>query len=207
MIRIKVLDNKYAIPTVMKELPIGKFQEISAVETEQEFKKITEYITILTGLDYNIIKNLDVEDVRSLMNKFDFNVDKETPIIPAVEIDNIIYKFDSNLDNMQFGMFIDLMELTKDEDIIIDNLHLIMAILYRPIIKQKLYDRMFKRKLVIEPYIIETVKERAELFKNKMMMDKILGAMFFFINLKMNYLEDIEDYLTPIVQDMKKMAK
>jgi len=200
MIRIKVLGKKYVIPNHIKNLPIGKFQEISRVKTADEFKKTIEYITILTGLDEKVIREIDIEDVRLLMNNFNFDINKETPLIEAVKIDKI-YKFDKDLDNMVFGMFVDLTEMTKEPEEIIDNIHLIMAILYRPVIKQKL----FSRKLVIEPYNMETVKERAEFFKNNMTMDKIIGALFFFINLKLKYIQNLEGYLQPIMKEMTEM--
>jgi len=198
MIRIKVQGKKYVVPNNLKELSIGKFQEINNVKTESEYKKVIEYISLLVGLDEKIIRDIDIDDIKKLTNHFKFEINKDGPLVEAVKIDRI-YKFDNELENMTFGMFVDLTEMTKEPEEIINNIHLIMAILYRPIKKRKL----FRRELVIEPYDIDSVKERAEYFKNNMMMDKIIGALFFFINLKVKYIESIADYLEPMKKEME----
>jgi hypothetical protein len=78
-----------------------------------------------------------------------------------------------------------------------------MAILYRPIKKRTIKQRTLKQ--LIKSYInhekltyeYETENhekdffERSELFKEKMTMDIALGAMFFFIILKLAYIENM----------------
>lgn len=200
MIRIELEDKKYVVPTEFKDLDIGTFQKLDEVDkTANDKTRVIDYIHILTGIDKKLIMGIDIIYIRQLMKNFKFlSIDKnDFDIIEAVKIDKI-YKLDKELYNMRFDMFIDLEEMTKDKDSVINNLHLIMAILYRPTIKKK----WWKRKLVIEPYDSESVKERAEFFKNNLMMDKVMGALFFFINLKMKYIQDTEDFLT---QEMKEM--
>jgi len=199
MIKIKLNKEKYNVPNSFDELSIGKFQLLNEVEKDTEKRMMIHYINILTGIDTEMIKRIEMVDIKKIMDNFNFfEINKEDhDIIEAVKIDKI-YKFDRDLFNMRFDMFIDLEELTKDKEQIIKNLHLIMAILYRPVIKKKLWSK----KLVIEEYDSESVKDRGDYFKENLMMDKVIGALFFFIQLKLKYIKDLEGYLIQMNKEM-----
>ena len=190
MIKITIGDDKYKIPNNFQELSIGKYQELNGVDDTDKINMITEYISILTGLDLKTIKKINLVDLKKLTSSFNFHLSNDHDVIHNVGIKGDIYKLDDNLNDMRLDMFIDLEEMTKDKDLVIENLHLIMAILYRPAIK-----KMFKRNLKIEPYDSGSVKERADFFKENLMMDKIIGALFFFINLSLTYIVDLADSL------------
>ncbi len=193
MVTLKVEGKKYKVPIDFDELNIKTYQELCRVETKNEKIQIVEYINILTGLYKKTIGKLELDDIRMVTQLFNFFRIKleDHPLIHAVKIKNKIYVLDQNLFNMTFDMFVDLEEMTKEKDLIIDNLHLIIAILYRPAIKKK----MFSKKLTPEVYDSDSVKDRAEFFSENMMMDKILGALFFFINLRTKYMENMAVYL------------
>ncbi len=192
MIKIKINTKTYKVPNGFDELSIGKYQEISAIDTDGN-QKVIDYISALTNIKIYLIKKLNINDIKKITENFNFfnvNLD-EHEIVDVVKIKNRYFVFDRNLNDMRFDMFIDLEEMTKDKDEIINNLHLIMAILYRPALKRK----RFRRKLKVEDYDSESVKERSDFFKENLMMDKILGSLFFFINLKTKYIADSVDYL------------
>jgi hypothetical protein len=77
---------------------------------------------------------------------------------------------------MSFAEFVDLDTLmNKKPEEIIDNLHIICAIMYRPIISRK-SEHDFK----IEDYNSISMEERAELFKKELDVKYVLGGQFFF---------------------------
>jgi len=83
--------------------------------------------------------------------------------------------------------FVDLDTLLRDDDRKIDMLHYIMAILYRPVDK----------KGRIAKYTQEGLKERAELFKEKMTCDYVLSAMLFSVALGQTCIEHTQVYSQP----------
>jgi len=187
MIRITINNKEYKVPNEFSELTIEKFQELSKIENVDK-GNVLEYIQCLSGIDMDILKHIKLEDVKKITeNLLTFFKQGDYKLVDAVEIKKRIYVFDDDLYNMTFEMFIDLDELTKDQDNIIDNLHLIMAILYREKKKQKIY----RKKLYTDKYDSKTIKDRAEFFSTNLMMDKVLGALFFFINLRTIYIQNI----------------
>jgi hypothetical protein len=191
MINIKINKKKYKVPNEFSELSIGTYQELSKIEVLDK-KNSLEYIKILSGIEIDILKKIKLTDIKKITNNLLYFFDKnEFKLVEAVEINKKIFVFDDDLQNMNFEMFIDLDELTKDQDTIIDNLHLIMAILYR----EKRKRTIFNKKLYSDTYDSKSIKERADFFKENLMMDKVLGALFFFINLRMIYIQNTVDYL------------
>jgi len=200
MIKITIDKKTYKVPTLFKELNIATYQELNRIEEKDEIKKLITYLNVLTGIDEKIIRKIELEDLKKLTDNLLVYFNKtEYELVKAVDVKGKVYVFDYNLSNMRFDQYIDLEEMTKDTDLIIENLHLIMAILYRPAKKKRFY----QRKLKIEEYDSETVRERADFFKKNMMMDKVFGALFFFTNLRAKYITTLEDFL----EEQKKQSE
>jgi hypothetical protein len=83
-----------------------------------------------------------------------------------------------SLDDMSYGEYVDLITYSKDTW---DNMPLLMSILYRPISESK------KDKYKIQPYN-GTVDSQVELFKEKITMDIVFGALSFFLRLQLDLL-------------------
>lgn len=199
MIKITIKGNTYKVPNTFEELTISKYQELFKIK-DMDKEQILDYIHILSGIDREIIGMMGIDDIEKITNNLlNFFNKGEYKRVEAVKIGKDTYVFDDNLYEMNFDMWIDLDELTKDQDDIIDNLHIIMAILYR----KKKSRKFLNRVLLMEEYNSKNIKERANFFKENMMMDKVLGAMFFFINLKMKYMEHIGDYLEKKAKEME----
>jgi hypothetical protein len=97
-------------------------------------------------------------------------------LIDRFELDGIEYGYLPSYKKITFGEFVDLDTLlTKKPEEVIDYLHIITAIMYRPIIKSK-----SKHNFEIEKYDAVKMEERAELFKNKLDIKFTLGGQFFF---------------------------
>lgn len=177
---------KLTIPTELSEITLGQLQSISVIEgsdleaTERQ-KKI---VSLLTGVDRNTIDLFRLSDLQHVYEKLLYLSKQDNRLTKFVTIDGVKYGFHPNLSNISTGEFADLDSLCQDFN---ENLHLIMSVLYRPVILEKL------GKYQIKPYEGE-IEERGELFKNKMPANIVNGALVFFWTLGNDYLKNMQEY-------------
>jgi hypothetical protein len=99
------------------------------------------------------------------------------------KLDGVEYGYLPSYKEITFAEFVDLDTLlTKKPEEVMDYLHIITAIMYRPIISEK-----SKHNYKIEKYNQDTLNDRAELFKSKLDIRFALGGQFFFINFGKRY--------------------
>jgi hypothetical protein len=99
-------------------------------------------------------------------------------------LDGVKYGFFPNWKDLSFAEYIDMDTISsKKPEELLDLLHILTAIMYRPIIEET-SEHNFK----IEDYEVNSMKERAELFRKKLNVTYILGAQFFFIKFARKYL-------------------
>jgi hypothetical protein len=177
---------KLTIPTELSEITLGQLQSISVIEgsdleaTERQ-KKI---VSLLTGVDRKTIDLFRLSDLQHVYEKLLYLSKQDNRLTKFVTIDGVKYGFHPNLSNISTGEFADLDSLCQDFN---ENLHLIMSVLYRPVILEKL------GKYQIKPYEGE-IEERGELFKNKMPANIVNGALVFFWTLGNDYLKNTQEY-------------
>ncbi len=177
---------KLTIPTELSEITLGQLQSISVIEgsdleaTERQ-KKI---VSLLTGVDRNTIDLFRLSDLQHVYERLLYLSKQDNRLTKFVTIDGVKYGFHPNLSNISTGEFADLDSLCQDFN---ENLHLIMSVLYRPVILEKL------GKYQIKPYEGE-IEERGELFKNKMPANIVNGALVFFWTLGNDYLKNMQEY-------------
>jgi len=177
---------KLTIPTELSEITLGQLQSISVIEgsdleaTERQ-KKI---VSLLTGVDRKTIDLFRLSDLQHVYEKLLYLSKQDNRLTKFVTIDGVKYGFHPNLSNISTGEFADLDSLCQDFN---ENLHLIMSVLYRPVILEKL------GKYQIKPYEGE-IEERGELFKNKMPANIVNGALVFFWILGDDYLKNMQEY-------------
>lgn len=118
--------------------------------------------------------------------------DTKYPFYDKFVLNGIEYGFIPSWKKMSFAEFVDLDTLlTKKENEIINNLHIICAIMYRPITKKRK-----EHDFEIEEYDSKTVEERAQLFLNELDVKYVLGGNFFFSVFAKQSLESSQPYLT-----------
>lgn len=134
-------------------------------------------ISIVTGADMTKLLEADREKVGYVFEQIYKILPLDKPgFVDRFTLDGVEYGFIPSWKKMSFGEFADLDTLmTKKPDEVLDYLHIITAILYRPITKSK-----SKHNFEIEKYNQNTMDERSELFKNKLDIEVALGAQFFF---------------------------
>ena len=186
---------KLTIPDKWEDITIGTYQKYVKIQDSKgsEKNKVVKSLALLCGTTPFVVKKMAYKDLLEIMGiikkMIDTEPDKEefrkTFMFKKEE-----YGFCPNLSKITTGEYIDLETYCKDP---IDNLHIIMSILYRKI--------NFKRnkRYAIEDYNPDEFKE--ELFKD-CPMDIALNCLGFFLTLgnglakiSLNYLEAQEKKL------------
>jgi len=171
---------KLLIPTDLSEITLGQLQSLTKLEVsglnELELQKRT--IELLTTASRLTIDQIKLNDLNEIYNKLLGLTRENESLHKFTTINNIKYGFHPNLFEMSTGEFADLDTLCKDLN---DNLHLIIAILYRPVIKEA------QGKYSIESYDGE-LEARSRIFKKNMKANVVNSALIFFWTIGEDYL-------------------
>ena len=119
---------------------------------------------------------------------------KKQELVKSFVLGDIKYGFITNLDQMTYGEYVDLVTYSKD---VYENAALLCSILYRPILEED------KGQYKIQDYK-GTNENQIELFYQKLTMDIVFGALGFFLNLQTDLSTST---LTYTIQEMKKMME
>ena len=167
---------KLTIPDNWSDLKISTYQKYVKIQEGKgsEKNKIVKSLALLCNTSPFVVKKMAYKDLLDIMGIIKNMIDTEPnkkQFRKVFEFDGEEYGFCPNLSNISTGEYIDLETYCKDP---IENLHIIMSILYRKI--------TFKRgkRYAIEDYNPDEFKE--ELFKD-FPMDIALGSLGFFLTL------------------------
>ena len=167
---------RLTIPNKWEDITITVYQKYIKLQESKidDRKKTIKSIALLCNTTETIIKTMDFKDLKEIMEIISALVNTEPNKLmfkKRFKFDNEEYGFIPNLSKLTTGEYIDLETYTKNP---IENLHVIMSILYRKI--------TFKRneRYAIEDYDPDQFKE--ELFKN-CPMDIALSSLGFFLTL------------------------
>lgn len=182
-----LIDNE--VVKVDPKLTIDKFQKIQ--RNPNKYNDQTEILALYLDLEPDELKDLPVEQVRfveSVLSKHMLEP-RTDDLVFTFEIDGVTYGLENDWMSMTWGAWVDL-EVYSQPDKLTDNIHKILAILYRPITIEK------GTKYTLAKFKQSEVEERAELFQSKLGVDMWFGVgSFFFLILK--------EYTTRIDSSMK----
>ncbi len=148
-------------------------------------------LNILCGVPVEKVLEANYQEVKILANYAMslFPIDKQ-PFIDRFEINGVKYGFIPSWKKLSFAEYVDLDTLiTKKPDEVLDYVHIILAIMYRPIISEGK-----KGEYKIEPYNQESLEDRANLFKQEIGIKTYIGCQFFFIQFAKKLSEPTEEY-------------
>ena len=185
---------KLTIPDNWSDITIGTYQKYVEIQGGKgsEKNKIIKSLALLCNISPFVVKKMAYKDLVEIMaiikNMIDTEPNREE-FRKVFEFNGEEYGFCPNLSNISTGEYIDLESYCKQP---IENLHIIMSILYRKI--------TFKRneRYAIEDYNPDEFKE--ELFKD-CPMDIALSCLGFFLTLGENLARISHSYLQ--AQEMK----
>lgn len=173
--------KKIKVPDSWKEVTVGQYQELT------EAKKDVDIISILLDEDPEDIKKWDGVSMGKVLSHLEWT--KKLPdnhYNRVIEIEGTKYNLVENLNGFSGGEWFDMEEYLSDFN---GNLHLILAMLYRD---NKEYDA-------------EKVKDRAELFRDKLMIGDVNGCFVFFSHVARLSTITIQDCL--IRQSLTRMKQ
>lgn len=198
-------------------LTIAHYEQLQDIEHLSDLQKTVKIISVLAGVEEDLINDFDLSNLSYLANEFMTNINSKEEFYPVFEIDGTMYGF-TNLNKMKLGEFVDLEMLAKEPN---KNIAEIMAILYRPITREQFSHKHFKQrhkvKVVldksdnifkyydVEKYNNETRFENSRKLAEVMPITFALGALGFFLGLAQLYLTNTLPYSKELEGTMKKV--
>lgn len=177
MIKFKVDDLEYKVPDFISIENYVKIFKQKDIFSDDYFA--ARIISEVTDCPVEDLLEGDAQEMNYVAAYILSLIPQETPkFIDRFELDGVQYGFFPKWRDLTYAEFVDMDTIsTKKPDELLSLLHILASIMYRPITTQR-----SQHDFDIEKYNLESMKERAELFKKKLDIKYILGAQFFFIN-------------------------
>ena len=188
---------KLTIPNSWQNISIEKFPLIYDLIRDEldDNEKNIRILSILSDVNVNEIKKINIEGIKNLIDKIQFVFKMEFPK-EKHKFKHNGYRWVVNYDitKISAGDFISLSKLTETEDSIINNLPQIVAVFIQPF-----QYRWFK----IDPIEMDYTAKVNHL--KTVDVGTIYPIAVFFCSIIASLLVDIEDYLESQAQEVKKI--
>jgi len=124
--------------TVQVQIPeyltVQQYMDLQGIpETDSKLEKSLYIISTLTGIEVEELKYWDLDSIKKVNNLIEGMINPGNEFHSLLEWNGTLYGY-SNIKQQSLGEYIDLENLSKD---INNNLHKILAILYRPVTKHR----------------------------------------------------------------------
>lgn len=169
--------------TSWDEVTIGQYQEIMAIQSTNKISKFIESISIIMDCDPQLIRDMNMTEYKKLVADTQFLSEQPNASIEKIiEVEGKRYGLIPDMTLIEAGVFIDAEQFKEDS---ITNLHLLTALIYRPIVKED------GDEYEIDKHKAEGFEKRANLFKDKVSIETVMGAVLFFSLVEMRLLEGL----------------
>lgn len=181
------------IPESLNEVPLLHYQQfVDDVKGSEDEDYIGQrLVERFCGIELKEIVKIKQKDILNLTNHFNTLFKAKNIFKTRFKIQNVEFGFITDLENITSGEYIDLEKYLQD----VNTLHKAMAVMYRPIVKEK------GDKYEIEPY--QSALNYAEVMQYAP-LSIVLAAQVFFWSLGQQLLKAIPTFLET---EMKKMSK
>jgi hypothetical protein len=187
---------KIVLPENIQDITLEQFQKYALLlkrEDLDDYQFNKRKVEIFTSIKYHDLNNVANKDFEDILKQIDVALNADVPFVDRFKLNGVEFGFIPNFDKITAKEFTDL-SLYPLEDI--ETYHKLMAILFRPVIK----DDAFKN------YDIETyngTERYAEIMK-RTPMNIVNGSLIFFYNLANELEQAIQRYT---MQELKKVQK
>jgi hypothetical protein len=183
MITFKIDGKEYSLPEVINIDHYTKIFKIKDLLSDDYFA--AKLVSIVSGAPIEGIMEGEYEQINYMASYILELLPKDTPQFKdRFIIDGVKYGFFPNWKDMTYAEFVDMDTIsTRPPDEMLNMLHILAAVMYRPIINER-----SEHDFDIEKYDVKTMVKRAELFKNKLDVRYVLGAQTFFTQLEKRFL-------------------
>lgn len=189
------------LPKSWKDITIGQYQQLlpSNYKKLNDVESIIHTLHVVTGLSKDDVRKISLKDVKTYQKKLSFlNEAYKGHYKKKFKVNGRWYRVEPDANSLEAGQYMDVMtlikDLGKDNEAIEKNLHLLLAVVCKPI------------KLTIKGWkdmsldIIKTSEE----FYNHLTMDIANPIIVFFCLLSKHSTEIIENYLKRQVEKTEK---
>ena len=166
----------YSIPTSWQEITVEQFQKMDLIPKDlKEIDLTLNIVSCVSGINVEDLEDLAYTEYNKLKKVLEYlKTDIKREVKYTFELDGITYGLSYDPAKMSTREYLDGNELIKDKDLIVSNLHRLMAVLYRPGIGP-VGDKKLDFK--IEKYHTSDLEERSKIFLNAPI--EIAMAVFF----------------------------
>lgn len=199
MLKFKVEEKEYEIPEFISIEHYSKIYKIKDIFSEDYFA--AKLVNLITDCPIEDLLQSDYQELNYIATYIMSLIPLDKPEFKdRFEIDGVKYGFFPNWKDLTYAEFVDMDTIsTKKYDELLGMLHILAAVMYRPITNER-----SEHDFDIEKYDIKTMIPRSELFKKKLDCKYILGAQFFFINYAKKYSLYTQ---TSLIQKLSTMTK
>jgi len=221
--KIVINKHKYKVPNSFEELTLKQYQQILLLDDDMiKSDKLLAVTGIMCNIPVDVLNDVPISDFKAIEGYIGLryqeilNNAKESKVAlqPILKIKGKEYGFINDIKKISTAEYLDLDVFAED---IPNNIHSIMAILYRPVVKVKkpmgtkiteyfLGDKV-RGLYTIDKYNFNSVEQRADLFLDHMKLDTVLGSMVFFSRLSLSSSLHTSRYLTSLLEEKKKILK
>jgi hypothetical protein len=197
MIELEIEDK---IVQVKPHLTIQQYQRLKSNEEKYQNSSV-ETLSLYTDIPVNQLKDLPLEQVNFVQEYITSQITNNSM---KDELHNIFthngieYGLENDWTKLAWGGWVDLEVFASDK--IEDNIHYLMAVLYRPVIDKK------KGKYTIKPYKADDIEDRANEFLT-LPVNYWFGASVFFFIIGNLYISNLESSLIMKNKVNKMMMK
>tara|TARA_R110001599_G_scaffold38730_8_gene118622 strand:+ start:526 stop:1170 length:645 start_codon:yes stop_codon:yes gene_type:complete len=181
IVKLKIDDKvtEFKLPTSWDEVSLGQYSKLMlSIEKEgiSEIELMIKSLNALVGIDESLLTKVPIKQLREAYNQLGelISTNPNNELSRVVEIDGIEYGFIPDFDDFTLAEFVDLDNYLQNSW---DNMSKIFAVLYRPIKDRE------DNKYTIDTYTLKDIKERRELFNDRLSIDTIYGALVFFCDI------------------------
>lgn len=204
MIEVKIDDQ---IIKVNPKLTIDKYQKIQG--NPVKYAKPEEILSLYLDISVDELRDLPADQIKFVEKALSNYIlePKSNDLVNTFELSGVTYGLENDWQNMTWGQWVDL-EVYSQSDKLLNNVHLIMAILYRPVESEK------GVKYKLKKFKSSEVMERAELFRENLPVEMWFGVTTFFLRILNEYITHIdislkakmkiESYLKPLRKILPK---
>lgn len=169
--------EKITLPDGWHEVSISTYKELANLDTFEGNHKVIELISILSNQDVEDIRTMNPNDFERILKQVEWTGQlPNTEYKTQITIDEVDYYL-VKLKSLTVGEWIDLDTWCENS---IENMHKILALLYRP---------------SNDVYNTNEMNERSELFAEKLMIADVYGTLLFFLIIGNQYLNLTEVYM------------
>jgi len=170
---------KYELPTRWSEVSLEQYSKLMLVlenDDNSEIEAVIKTLEALAGIDVSTLSKVPLKQLKVAYNELSLltSTMPNNKIKRIIDVEGLEFGFIPDFDELSLGEFVDLDNYLQDAW---NNLDKIMAVLYRGVIKRE------GDKYQIEPYTLDEIKNRRELFKRGLSIDTIYGALVFFCDI------------------------